>query len=235
MKKQILFSAIALMAGSTLLFNGCKKDDTTAPVVTVSGGSSRTVSLNGSISDPGATADDGSTVTSNWSSTNPNFNLTGDYNITYTATDGAGNTGTATLTVTVKNDADSWTGTYLKTHIVDSVYNDAAYSIPHSPPTYTWTNDMVVTASTTVNNRIYFHPFNDYPSITSAEKIYGNVTGSVVTIPAQVAHSIGSPAADHTFQGDGAFGSYLSLTGIRLRVSDQFSSITAYDVVYFVK
>jgi hypothetical protein len=112
MKKTIMIAALALLGSSTLLMNGCKKDDTTAPVVTVNDGSSRTVILNNPISDPGAKSDDGSSVTSNWSSTNPDFTTAGTYTVTYTATDGAGNTGTAVLTVNVNIDRSTyiWNG-----------------------------------------------------------------------------------------------------------------------------
>ena len=58
MKKIILSALVVVLGGTTLLMNGCKKDDTTAPVVKLNGSSSQTVSLNGSFSDPGATATD---------------------------------------------------------------------------------------------------------------------------------------------------------------------------------
>jgi hypothetical protein len=71
--------------------------DTTAPVISVTSGND-TVDLESSWTDAGATADTGETVTA---SGIVDTSVTGTYTITYTATDPAGNTGTATRTVTV--------------------------------------------------------------------------------------------------------------------------------------
>jgi hypothetical protein len=71
--------------------------DTTAPVVTVTSGTD-TVGQGSTWTDAGATADTGETVTA---SGTVDTNTVGIYTITYTATDAAGNVGTATRTVTV--------------------------------------------------------------------------------------------------------------------------------------
>src|ERR1019366_1244994 len=114
MKKNILsLIAIALMATASI-FTGCKKDDTTAPVVTLTGGAaSQTISLQGTYTELGATAnDDKDGALTPTTSGSVNVNLTGTYIITYSATDAAGNTGTATRTITVVNDAAGYAGTY---------------------------------------------------------------------------------------------------------------------------
>ena len=72
--------------------------DTTAPVITVTGSNPLTVELSGSYTELGATADGGETVTL---SGTVDTSTLGAYTITYTATDGAGNVGTATRTVNV--------------------------------------------------------------------------------------------------------------------------------------
>ena len=72
--------------------------DTTAPVVTVTGDTSVTVELGSTYTDAGATADGGETVTTSGS---VDVNTVGTYTISYSATDAAGNEGTATRTVTV--------------------------------------------------------------------------------------------------------------------------------------
>ncbi|MBK8362305.1 MAG: DUF5011 domain-containing protein [Bacteroidetes bacterium] len=108
MKKNAIILFFALTVGSAVvLTTGCSKDDTTAPVVTLNGDASVTLSLNSAAyTDPGATANDEEdgvvTATSDASSTNPNVNQIGTYTITYTATDAAGNVGTAVRTVRVK-------------------------------------------------------------------------------------------------------------------------------------
>src|SRR5258708_2622834 len=115
-KLKILISLFALSAG-IVFFNGCSKDDTAEPVVTLNGASSVEISVGtSSYSDPGATASDAEDgtvdVSSNFSSTNPNLAKVGTYTITYTATDKAGNTGSTQRTVRVKNDAEAFAGNY---------------------------------------------------------------------------------------------------------------------------
>ena len=71
--------------------------DITAPVITVTSGTD-TIEAGGTWADAGATADTGETVTA---SGTVDANTAGTYTITYTATDAAGNVGTATRTITV--------------------------------------------------------------------------------------------------------------------------------------
>ena len=73
--------------------------DTTAPVITVDGENPATVELGATYTDAGATADGGETVTT---SGTVDTSTVGTYTITYSATDAAGNTGTATRTVIVE-------------------------------------------------------------------------------------------------------------------------------------
>src|SRR5665213_1284523 len=113
MKKNILsLSAIALIAFVSV-FTGCKKTDSVPPVVTLTGAATETISLQGTYTELGATATDDvdGTVTATPSGT-VNTDLTGTYVITYTATDKAGNNGTAIRTITVVNDAAIYAGTY---------------------------------------------------------------------------------------------------------------------------
>jgi hypothetical protein len=74
--------------------------DVTAPVITVTGSNPVTIELGDSYADEGATSNGGETVTS--SGTVDTFTV-GSYTIIYSATDAAGNTGTATRTVNVKD------------------------------------------------------------------------------------------------------------------------------------
>ncbi|MES2514232.1 MAG: immunoglobulin-like domain-containing protein [Bacteroidota bacterium] len=187
MKKHITILSAVLLAGSTI-FTSCKKDDVTAPVVTLNGGD-ETMSLQGTFVDMGASANDnkdGNLATS--VSGNVDVNHTGTYQLTYTATDAAGNSATATRNVTVVNDLDGMTGVYT------CVINPGAY-------TYTQT----VTASSTVNKRLNFGKFGDYTGNTG---IYADVnntgTTSPISLPSQTAIQVGSPATDRTFSGTGA-------------------------------
>ncbi|MDA7537446.1 DUF5011 domain-containing protein [Akkermansiaceae bacterium] len=77
--------------------NGDPVKDTTAPVITVAS-LTKTVEQGATWTDAVATADTGETVTASGA---VDTSLVGIYTITYTATDAAGNIGTATRTVTV--------------------------------------------------------------------------------------------------------------------------------------
>jgi hypothetical protein len=190
MKKQILFAALTLMAGSILVINGCKKDDETPPTITLNGGD-MTATLNSSQpADPGATADEGS-VASNWSATNPNMNQAGNYTITYTATDDEGNSSTASRTVRVKNDAEDYFS-----------LGGSSYGTTETPGGGVWTQNL--SASSTENNVLVFGKFANY---TNNTQIKGKIitTGGnkyiVLNTSPQTATNIGlSPNnCDHTF------------------------------------
>ena len=73
--------------------------DTTPPVITVLGDNPVTIELGDTYVDAGAEADGGETVTTDLGGLDTN--VAGSYTITYSATDAAGNTGTATRTVNV--------------------------------------------------------------------------------------------------------------------------------------
>ncbi len=153
MKKKILsLSAIGIIA-AVAVFTGCKKADTTPPVVTLVGANPLTISLQGAYSEPGATATDDvdGAVTPVVTGT-VNTDLTGTYTITYKATDKAGNVGTATRSVTVVNDAAIYAGTYT---VTDPAFGTA------SPFTQT------VAASTTVNKQIVFSKFANFTGNTT--------------------------------------------------------------------
>ena len=72
--------------------------DTVFPVITILGDNPASVELGASYTDAGATSDGGETVSSSGS---VDTNTVGTYTITYSATDAAGNTSTATRTVNV--------------------------------------------------------------------------------------------------------------------------------------
>lgn len=235
MKKQILLAAAVIFSAGMIFITGCKKDDTTGPVITLTGSATDNSILNATYADPGATAEDDEDgpvdVTSDFS-TVFNKDIAGNYTITYTATDAAGNESTETRTVTVYNEAKDWAGTYLKANIVDSVFSNPTYTT--YVQLYAWQNNMIVTASTTENKKLFFSPFSDYSNIAASQTIYGTITTSTaINITSQVA-SCGTPQVNHTFQGTGSVMSTSPFT-FRLVTSDNTTSGTAYDKVYFTK
>src|ERR1035437_5613559 len=121
-------SGIAFIAMISV-FTSCKKPDTTAPVITLNGAASQTISLQGTYTELKALANDNKdgALTPTISGT-VNVNHTGVYIITYRATDAAGNIGTATRTITVVNDIASMTGFY---HCTGStIYTDTITASP---------------------------------------------------------------------------------------------------------
>jgi len=209
MKKQLVkISAVLFLCGAILI--GCKKDDTTAPTITLKGDASQTISLNSTYVDPGATANDDedgdvtSSITSDYI-TAVDEDKTGTYTVTYKVSDAAGNEGAATRTVIVKNDAEAWAGTYTVTENGGTPYS------------------QVVSVSTTVNNRLTFNKFANYTNNTS---IYATVTGNNIDVPAQSSGTnIGSGSgtcdvAVHGFSGSGS----KTTNGFTINLTDAITS-----------
>lgn len=153
MKRTFAKLSLFTLLSAVLIFTGCKKDDTAAPIITLNGNSAVTVSLNASYTDAGAVADDAEdgqvTVTSDFSTTNPNVNLKGNYTITYTAIDAAGNKATATRSVAVVNDAEFLAGSYVNAY--DSCQSGAA-----------GTFNATITTSNTTNNAFSISNFGGF-------------------------------------------------------------------------
>lgn len=179
MKRRISLIALVAFTAGAMVFTGCKKDDTTPPTITVTGGD-QTVSLNSTYTDQGATANDdedgdiSSSVTASGVSA-VNTNQTGTYTITYSVSDAAGNTASATRTVTVVNDADFLAGSYSGT------YNCQA----SGSSTFTST----VSASGTTNNAI---TIGNFGGLGSSVMINATRSGSSLTIPLQSVGANGS-------------------------------------------
>jgi len=191
-KRNFIIIAIVALIGVAFVFNACKSEDTIAPVVTLTGNPTYDVILNSPASwvDPGATSKDdkdGDLSSTIKVTGTVDKNLAKEYTITYSSTDAAGNTGTATRKVTVYNEAKDIVGTYQ----VDDVSNGVSSKYTEN-----------VTVSLIVNNKIHFAKFGNY----SNGAVYGNVVGNSITIPSQTI-KCGLPPYDynHTFSGTGTF------------------------------
>lgn len=188
MKKiALIFASIVLIAGA-LTFSGCDKTNTVAPTVTLVGDATITTSLNADFTDPGATAkaEDGTELTVT-TTTTPAFSkdLAGEYTFTYSATDVDGNTGTATRTVIVKNDASNYAASY---NASDDWNSDGTAD-------YSWTE--TISASSTVNNQLVFSKFAYYTGC--ALKV--NVSGTTLSYPGSQTFlcGLGSAQQNRTF------------------------------------
>jgi hypothetical protein len=175
MKKQISLVAAVLFAASILVMNGCKKDDTTPPVITLNGSSSIQHILNSPYTDPGATATDdkdGDLTASISVTNNVNKDLKGTYTVEYTVSDAAGNTASATRTVVVYNEADYLAGTYNA--------DDTCGQSTVLPYTAT------ITTSTTVNKKFTINNFGGFGTGTNVVMtVSGTTVGSTFSWAAQ--------------------------------------------------
>ncbi len=105
------------VAAAGIALAGCKKDKT-PPVVTLNGDANMMVAINGTFTDPGATAideEDGDLTSQIEVSGTVTTSAAGSHTITYTATDKKGNVGTATRTVTVDFMAANYAGDFTVT------------------------------------------------------------------------------------------------------------------------
>ena len=170
MKKLLVLSSAVLLSAGTIWMTGCKKDDTSPPVVSLTGSDPMSISLNTATTDPGATASDDqdgditSSITSDWA-TKVNVNLKGTYTVTYSVSDAAGNTGTATRTVNVKNDAEWAAGSYV--NVADTCVTSGI-----------GTFNATITTSNTVNNKVTVNNFGGFGTTVNVD---ATVTSSTIT------------------------------------------------------
>lgn len=190
MKKVTIMIAAAAFIGGVFFISSCKKDDTGNPVVTLKGNNPDRIAQYSAAtySDPGATAtDDTDGNLTPTVSGSVNMNSAGEYTLTYTATDGAGNKTDAVRTVVVDG------GMFLAGN-----YTTEDFTGSTSNGTY----PEVISSSSTVNNKINFTKFAFYANGT----VYATVSGTAITIPNQTVHCGTAPNdADRTFTGNGTF------------------------------
>ncbi|MCX6273543.1 MAG: DUF5011 domain-containing protein [Bacteroidetes bacterium] len=169
MKRVLMIVAFVSLGAGMMFMSGCKKDDTTAPTITLTGGDV-TINLGDTWVDPGYVANDDKdgVITSKVVITGTvDKNAVNKYVLTYTVSDDAGNEVTATRNVYVK--AELLKGTYDVSDIVTGTNGG----------TYTYT---VTVASSTDYNKLLFSNFGGFgATVTVAVTISGNQ----VTIPSQ--------------------------------------------------
>jgi hypothetical protein len=236
MKKQLFTIASVAMLAGVVSFSSCKKDDTTAPTITVTGGNDQTQSLpatagNGTYTYPTVTATDdvdGDLSSSVTYTGTVNPNQKGTYTLTYTVSDAAGNSASQVVTVHIVNDAEYLVGSYA---VKDSLYNPTI-----SVTTYT---DNVDSTGSFVNGKFWVHKFGNYVNGV----VYMTVNASqAVNIPSQTV-TCGSPANARIFtntvlaQGGTVTGSGAAGTTIIIDYKETVisPSSTANDVETYVK
>jgi hypothetical protein len=170
--KKILLSvaALTMLFGATLL-TSCTKDDTTAPVITLTGGAV-TLDLGDTYTDPGFTATDdkdGTLTSSVVTSGTVNTSQVGTYTINYTVSDAAGNTGTASRVVTVRS--NKLAGTYKVSSVITG-----------GPGAPGWDGTVTVTQSSTEYNKLLVANFGGWGAAVIG---YIVVSGTNITVPSQ--------------------------------------------------
>lgn len=181
---------LAIVIIGSVLFVSCNDEDDKAPVVRLIGAADTTIILNSTWTDPGAIAEDDKdgVITNIQVSGTVNVDLVGVYKITYSATDAAGNTGTKTRTVRVRNTADGWAGNY---SVIDEVEGDQ----------YTYSD--IITFSQTENRHVWVTKFAYYTNGAVKFKFEDPETVPTDVILPQQEVNCGSPAAVRTFSGSG--------------------------------
>ena len=95
---EVMLVALGVVILDNITEDSTTPPDTVFPIITILGDNPATVELGSSYTDAGATSDGGETVSTSGS---VDTNTVGSYDITYSATDAAGNTSTATRIVNV--------------------------------------------------------------------------------------------------------------------------------------
>ena len=127
MKIHFYSPVVGLLALGLLSFSACKEDkeDTTAPTIALKGSSPMSINVGTAYSEPGATASDdvdGDISASITITGTVNTAEAGSYTRTYTVSDAAGNTGSASRVVNVVLTRDSYLGSYTGTENCPSPY-----------------------------------------------------------------------------------------------------------------
>lgn len=200
MKKQILnLLSIGMLAGTVMMFQSCAKDDTTAPVITLTGAASIDINLGDTYADAGATATDldgkenSSDISSSIVTTGTVDNtLVGTYTIKYNVSDESANAATE-VTRTVRVKSDKLAGSY----VVSDVVTGAVPSSGNGTYAYTAT----VTQSSIDYNKILISNFGGFGTSTV---INATIDGATITIGAQTFTPTGETIAT-TVTGTGTY------------------------------
>lgn len=182
MKKQIILAAVVLISAGMLLTTGCKKDDTTAPTITLKG-TDVTQDISGTYVEPGFTAtdeEDGDLSTSVSVDGTVTNGAVGVYTLRYNVSDAAGNAAAEQKrTVTVKS--DELAGLYDVSSVVTSTV---------AGNSGTWTYNPTTTQSATAYNKILIDNFG---GLGAGIKVTATVSGSTITIASQKPNGMQNP------------------------------------------
>lgn len=212
----MLLAASVLFTAGIIFMTSCNKEDTTPPTITLNGSASVQHILNSTFTDAGATAEDdedGDISSSITVTGSVSKDMVGPYTLTYSVSDAAGNSATATRTVNVYNEAE-----FLGAYTSGTAYTFADDTCGASTVfPYTAT----ITPSKTINKQFNIKNFGGFgPTTTNVTaNISGTGVGSTFTWQAQqldVASNILSAATN--------VGSLSSLSPVTFTFTYQWSS-----------
>jgi len=188
------------------LVAGCSKKDGTLPKITIKGANFIIVTLNTPYTDAGATAtDDADGILTVSSKGSVDTNFAGNYYITYTAIDAAGNQAEAIRTVVVRNESDEYNGSYNALSVIgiDTSYYQA-----------------VSTVSNILNKRVWVVGYSN----NATAVVYADLRHDTINIPHQIVNA-GAPAQTHAFSGEGFIKTINDHTVFEINFTDSVSGI----------
>ncbi|MBK7887832.1 MAG: DUF5011 domain-containing protein [Bacteroidetes bacterium] len=192
MKKALFI--VGLLATTFLFITGCSKDDTEAPVISLTAPINVTLNIGEAFVDPGYSASDNEDgdITSRVSVdlSDLDENTAGEYVVTYSVTDDAGNSASESRNVTVQNSLtpNNIAGTWNVSEVCGG-----------GPSTYIDT----ISYSDVQNGRVLFTRFANY--LNGAVYADINISGGTVNIPTQNVVCGQAPAANRQFSGNGTY------------------------------
>ncbi len=181
MKTKFSIFTLAVIATVGMFIAGCGTDDLSTPTIVLEGDDPLIVTLGGSYTDPGFTAsdDEDGDVSANVSvdDSDVDTDMIGEYEVSYTVTDKAGNTGTTIRTVRVVMDKAHYEGTYQVHEICDidgdgiKGETDVAFEI----------NDYTVDVNPgTGDGKLLFDNFGAY--LVTVEVFFSGTLNDVLTV-----------------------------------------------------
>lgn len=164
---------LLVAAAFTMMMASCAQDDTTAPIITLNGDAEISIDLQQPYVELGATAvDDEDGEVSVEISGSVNVNQKGEYIITYTATDEAGNIASEERIVNVVNSADLLAG----------AYNNAADNCTASGQ---GTFNATISTSNTQNGKFSIANFGAFGTAILVELTYNKQNQTITAVGGQ--------------------------------------------------
>ncbi len=183
MKTKISILTIAIIATTAVIFTGCGADDLSTPTIVLDGDDPMVISLGGTYTESGFTATDDvdGDISANvvTDESDINTDVIGEYEVSYTVADKAGNIGTTTRTVRVVMDKPNYTGLY-SVHEVCDIDGDGIFGevgVPYE------INDYTVTVSAGGDvDKLLFENFGAYGTIVVVPVIFSGNLNDDLTV-----------------------------------------------------